>query len=190
MQRANPTGMAGTPSFEEVERFGAAHLADRNTVGPKAKRRAHEVGKRGGSILRAQRDQVRRGALQLARILDQHHPVARLGDLGEQCIDQRGLAGRGAAGDEDVLSLADALSQQLGLNAGHDAGVDVVPEGEHRDRRAPDGEARRRRHRRNKALEPLPAFRQLGGDPGAAGMDLDANVVGDEADDALGVGRA
>ena len=53
--------------------------------------------------------------MQLARILDQHHAVAGLGDLGEQRVDQRGLAGRGAAGDEDVLALAHRDAQQLGL---------------------------------------------------------------------------
>ena len=45
-------------------------------------------------------------ALQLARVLDQDDAVGGLGDLGEQRVDERGLAGRGAAGDEDVLALA------------------------------------------------------------------------------------
>jgi hypothetical protein len=127
--------------------------------------------------------------LQFARVLDQHHAVARLGDLGEERVDKCGLSGGGAAGDEDVLSLADACSQQLGLRTGHNAGVDVIAEGEDGDRRPSDGEAGRRGHRRNEALEALPAFRQFGRDPGAAGMDLDADVVGDEANDALGIGR-
>ena len=65
---------------------------------------AHEIGQRGDAVLGAQRHEVRRGALQLARILDQHDAVAGLGDLGEQRVGQRGLAGRGAAGDEDVLA--------------------------------------------------------------------------------------
>ena len=72
---------------------------------------------------------------------------------------------------------------------GHDAGVDIVAEREHGDRRAADGEARRRHHGRHQALEPLPAFRQFGRDAGAAGMHLDADMVGDKAHDALGVGR-
>ena len=99
--------MAGAPGLQEIERLGAAHLADRDAVGPKPKRRADEIGERGRAVLGAQRHEVGRGALQLARVLDQHHPVAGLGDLGEERVDQRGLAGRGAAGDEDVLALAD-----------------------------------------------------------------------------------
>ena len=75
--------------------------------GRKPQRRAHEIGQRGDAILGAQRHEVGRGALQLARILDQHHAIAGLRDLGEQRVDQGGLAGRGAAGDEDVVPLSD-----------------------------------------------------------------------------------
>jgi hypothetical protein len=115
VQRADAAGMAGAPGFKEVQGLGPAHLADRNTVGPKPKGGTDEVGQRSCAVLGAQRYKVWRGALQLARILDQHHPVAGLGDLGEQRVDQRGLAGRGAAGDEDVLAFPDRL-QQLRLS--------------------------------------------------------------------------
>ena len=54
-------------------------------------------------------------ALQLARILDQHDAIGCLGDFGEQRIGERGLAGRGAAGDEDVLAIRDGLAQGVGL---------------------------------------------------------------------------
>jgi hypothetical protein len=40
--------------------------------------------------------------LQLARILDQDDAIGGLGDFGQQRIGERGLAGRGAAGDENV----------------------------------------------------------------------------------------
>ena len=88
-----------------------------NAVGPQAQRRAHEIGKRGRAILGAQRDEVGRRALQFAGVLDQHDAVAGLGDLGKKRVDQGGLAGRGAAGDEDVLALANARAQQLRLSA-------------------------------------------------------------------------
>ncbi len=140
-----PPGWPVPQAFKQVERLRAAHLADRNAVGPKTQRRTDEIGQRGGAVLGAQRDEVRRGALQLARILDQHDAVAGLGDLGEERVDQRGLAGRGAAGDEHVLALAHRDAQQLGLRRRHDAGVDIVVEREHGDGRAADGEARRRR---------------------------------------------
>jgi hypothetical protein len=32
MQRADAAGMAGAPCLQEIERLGAAHLADRNAV--------------------------------------------------------------------------------------------------------------------------------------------------------------
>ena len=81
-----------------------------------------------------------------------------------------------------------AARSSSACSAGHDAGLDIVAEGEDRDGRAPDGEARRGHDGRDKALEPLPAFRQLGGDPRAAGMNFDADMVGDEPHDAFGVG--
>ena len=107
MERADAAGMAGAPGLQQIERLGAAHLADRDAVGPKPQRRADEIGERGGAILGAQRDEVRRCALQFARVLDQHDAVAGLGDFGKQRIDERRLAGRGAAGDEDVLAFGD-----------------------------------------------------------------------------------
>jgi len=45
--------------------------------------------------------------LQLARVLDQDDAVAGFGDLRQERVDQRGLAGRGAAGDEYVLPFSD-----------------------------------------------------------------------------------
>ena len=35
---ADAAGMAGAPGLEEIERFGAAHLADRDAVGAQAQR--------------------------------------------------------------------------------------------------------------------------------------------------------
>jgi hypothetical protein len=32
---ADPTGMSGAPGFQQVERFGTAHLADRYAIRPK-----------------------------------------------------------------------------------------------------------------------------------------------------------
>ena len=81
------------------------------------------------------------------------------------------------------------VAQQLGLDAGHDAGLDVVVEGEDGDGRSADREARRRHHRRQQALEPLPGLRQLGRDARRSGMNLDADMVRDEPHDPLGVGR-
>ena len=57
---ADAAGMAGAPGLQEIERFGAAHLADRDAVGPQAQRGAHEIGERGDAVLGAQRHEVRR----------------------------------------------------------------------------------------------------------------------------------
>ena len=38
-------GMAGVPGLQHVERFGAAHLADDDAVGPQPQRRAHQIGR-------------------------------------------------------------------------------------------------------------------------------------------------
>ena len=141
------------------------------------------------AVLGAQRHEIGRCALQLARVLDQHHPVAGLGDFGEERVDQRGLAGRGPAGDEDVPALTDGGAKQLGLRAGHDAGLDVVVEREDRDGGPPDREARRRDDGREKALEALSRLGQLGRDARRTGMNLDADMVRDEANDAFGIGR-
>ena len=93
MQRADAAGMASAPGFEEIERFGPTHLADGNAIRAQPERGAHQVRERGGAILGAQRNKIGRGALQLARILDQHHAIAGFGDFGEERVDQRRLAG-------------------------------------------------------------------------------------------------
>jgi hypothetical protein len=58
--------------------------------------------------------------LQLARILDQDDAIGGLGDLGQQRIGERGLAGRGAARDENVGATATACGG-FGLTA------DMIP---------------------------------------------------------------
>ena len=188
VEGADAAGMSGAPGFQKIERFRSAHLADRDAVRPKSQGRADKIGERGCAVLGAKRNEVRSGALQFARVLDQDHPVAGLGDLGEDCVDERRLTGRRAAGDQNVLAIADGRLEQRRLRVRHDPGRDIVVEGEHRDGRAADGEAWSRSDRRDEALEPLAAFRQLSRDARAAGMDLDADMVGDQPNDAFGVG--
>src|SRR3546814_10280783 len=84
MDRRNAAGMPGVPCLEHVERLAAAHLADDDPIGPEPQRRAHQVRHRDGADpvgadgTRAQRDDVRRGALELARVLDQDHPLVEI----------------------------------------------------------------------------------------------------------------
>jgi hypothetical protein len=45
---ATDAGMTRAPGLQQVERLGASHLADQDTIGAQAQRRADEVGERGG----------------------------------------------------------------------------------------------------------------------------------------------
>src|SRR6267378_2014066 len=51
----------------------------------------------------------------------------------QQRIRKRGLAGRGATGDKNVATIGNCRAQRLGLPRTHDAGSDIVVEGEHGD---------------------------------------------------------
>ncbi len=108
--------------------------------------------------------------------------------FGEQGVGQRGLAGGGAAGDQDVAPLGDGDAQERRLVGGHDAGGDVILQREDGDGGFADGEGGGRDHGRQQALEALTRFREFGGDARRAGVDLGADMVGDEADDALAIG--
>ena len=169
MDGADAAGMAGAPGLEQVERFGAAHLADRDAVGAQAQRGADEIGERDDAVLGAQRDEVGRGALQLARVLDQDDAIGGLRDFGEQRVGERGLAGRGAAGDEDVRARRRRPARSVvGLVGRHDAGRDIVVEREDRDGGLADREGRRRDDGRQQPLEALSRFGQLGRDARAS----------------------
>src|SRR6516165_12684939 len=94
MNGADPAGMAGSPGFQQVQRFGATHLADWYAIRPQPERRTHEIGEGSNAIPGAQRHEVRRLALKLAGVLDQHHAIGRLRHFGKERIDQgRPLAG-------------------------------------------------------------------------------------------------
>jgi hypothetical protein len=164
MDRADPAGMAGAPGFEEVERLGAAHLADRNAVGAQAQRGADQIGERGDAILGPHRDKVGRGALQLARVLDETTRSVVFATSASSALVSVVLPVRGAAGDEDVGAGATPERSDVGLIGGHDSGADIVVEREHRDGGLADGEGGSRDHRWQKAFEPFSAFGQLGRD--------------------------
>ena len=186
---ADPAGMAGAPGLEQVQRLGAADLADRDAVGPKAQRGADEVRQRGDAVLGAHRDEVRRAALQFAGVLDQHHAVAGAGDLGQQRVGERGLA-RATVPPATRMFLrdADGRAQRRRLPGGHGAGGDVVVEGEDGDGGLADGEGRRRDDGRQQPLEPLSRLGQLGGDARALRVNLGADMVRDQAHDPLAIG--
>ena len=65
------------------------------------------------------------GQLQLGRVFDRDDPLL-VGDEIAQAIEQRGLAGAGAAGDEDVPPPEHGRPQKLGRRAGHRALGDQI----------------------------------------------------------------
>ena len=182
--------MPGVPGLEHVEGFRSAHLADDDAIGPQPQRRAHQIGQRGDAGLGAQRHAIGRRALELARVLQDDDALAEIGDLGQQGVDQRGLARRRAADHQDVLALAHRERQHLGLAHRHDARRHVVGEPVEHVGRLAHGKAGRRRDGRHHALEALARLRQLGRDDRRLVGDLAAHVGGDQADDALGLGAA
>ena len=101
-------------------------------------------------------------ALELAGVLDQHDAIGGLCDLRQQRIGECGLAGRGAAGHQDIAAIGYGRAQCLGLSRAHDASGDVVIEGEDRDSGFADREGRRRDNRREQSLKPLAGFGQFG----------------------------
>ena len=176
------------PGFEKFERFRARHLADWNSIRAKTKGRADEVGERGDAVLRSHGDEVRRGALKLARIFDDDDAIRGFGDFCQQRVGQRGLAGAGAFRDEDVGARDDALAQSLGLAGGHDPGGDIVFEREYRDSGLADRESRGRNDGRQQAFKPLPCLGSSAETRGVR-MDLGANMMSDQAHDAFAIGR-
>ena len=169
VQRADAAGMAGAPRLDQVERLAAAHLADGDAIRAKAQRRADEV--RSGRPRRpwcaGPPGWARRTA---ARGCPRSAPRGRRSwHLRQQCVDQRGLARRGAARDQDVGAARDGLAQELGLALRHDPCRNIVAEREHRDGRPPDRERRAGHHRRQQAFELLPvpgSSAETRGDPG------------------------
>jgi hypothetical protein len=155
---ADAAGMAGAPGFEEVERFGAAHLADRDAVGAQAQRGADEIGERRDAVLGPHGDEVGRGALQLARVLDQTTRSEVFATSASSALVSVVLPVEVPPATRMLRARRRRLAQRLGLIGRHDPGRDIVVEREHRDGGLADREGRRRDDGRQQALEPLAPF--------------------------------
>ena len=125
--------------------------------------------------------------MEFARILDQNDAVGGFGDFREQRVGKRGLAGRGAAGDEDVGAGCDRVAQCRRRIVRHDSGADIVFKREDRDSGFADREDGRGDHGRQQPFEPLPCSWQLCGHTRGSCMDLRADMVRNQTDDALAV---
>ena len=121
-----------------------------------------KIGERRDAILGAQSHQIRRLALELTCILNQHNAVRGAGNLDKQRVDERRLAGRRATGDEDIAALHDGKAKDFRLLAGHDPGRGIVAQREDRDGGLADRECGRSHDRRDQPLEALARSRQLG----------------------------
>jgi hypothetical protein len=93
--------------LEHVENLVAANLPDDDPVRPHAERVSHELPLRHSSLAlhvrgpRLQTHDVRLQELELGGILDRHDPLGHRNGRRER-VEQRRLAGTGAAGDEHV----------------------------------------------------------------------------------------
>ena len=117
--------------LEHVERLAAAHLADDQSVGPHPQRVAHELPD--ADLARAletraarlQARDVRAIDAQLGGVLDGHDPLARVDARGERA-QQRRLAARRAAADDDREPRAHAAIEQVGVGLGERAELDQL----------------------------------------------------------------
>ena len=102
-------GVSGVPGLQEVESLGAADLADDDAVGSEPEGEADERGER-ERRRGAEEDGVGRVELELRHLFEDDEAVGagEGGDLAEEGVGEGGLAGAGAAGDEDVLALAES----------------------------------------------------------------------------------
>ena len=108
-----PTRVPGVPRLDELEGGRPSpDLADDDPVWPRPER-VHD-----GSLptvdgfLDEDLELVRRGALELAHVLDDVEPVAGLGrDLVEDGVRESSLAGAGGATDEDVGAIGDGARE-------------------------------------------------------------------------------
>ncbi|KEH08428.1 hypothetical protein GY14_20275 [Delftia tsuruhatensis] len=187
VDRGDTARMAGAPHLDEIQRLGAAHLADDDAIRPQAHGRPHQFGHGHDAGARAQRHMVAGRALQLDGVFEHQYAVARGGDLGQQRIGERGLAAARGSCDQDVLALAHGANEKARLLGGHHSVLDVARQRDDADGALAQREGRPRRSGRQDALEAFAGFGQLGGQQRLPAMDFCANVGRDQADDSLAV---
>ena len=104
---------------QQVQRLGAADLADDDAIRPHPQRVADEPADRHLAAAldvrraRLEADHVRAAQAQLRRVLDRHDALAGR-DEARQRVQRRGLARAGAAADEDRAAGAHRAGQEVG----------------------------------------------------------------------------
>ncbi len=112
VQRGQRAVVAGVHRLEHVERLAAAALADDDAVGPHAQRVDHQLADGDFALaldarrLALERDDVVLRQAQFRRVLDRHDAL-RVRDEAAEDVEERRLAGAGAAGDDDVAPVVD-----------------------------------------------------------------------------------
>jgi hypothetical protein len=130
VQGAHP-GQPGVERQQEVQRLGLPHLADDQPVGAHPQRLLDQPAQRylagalQARLAALHPDRVPQADLQLEHLFAGHHPLPRR-DRGDQAVQQRGLAGLGAPGDEDVQPGLDRRGEEGGGLRGDRAQADQV----------------------------------------------------------------
>ena len=155
VDRAHRAVVAGVHRLQQVEDLRSAHLADDDALGPHAQAVLDEVAH--GDLALAfdvgragfETHHMRLLQLQLGRILAGDDALVEV-DVAGQAVEQRRLAGAGAAGDDDVAADAADDLQDLGAFRRDGAELDELVERQlvllelaDGERRAVDGERRR-----------------------------------------------
>ena len=110
--------VAGVHRLQHVERFFAADLADDDAVGPHTQGVAHQLPLADRALAfdvgrpRLEPHDVLLLQLQLGRVLDRDDALV-LGDEARQHVQQRRLAGAGAAADQAVQARPHAVRQEV-----------------------------------------------------------------------------
>jgi hypothetical protein len=109
--------VAGVDCAEKSKRFRSTQLAENDAIGPHAQRCHQQVLRPDFGLAKhaargEQADRVAVSQLELGGVLDQDQSFAG-GNLAQQGIEKGRLAGRGAAGDQQVAPGPDGLTQCL-----------------------------------------------------------------------------
>ncbi len=149
VKRRESSPVSGVPCLNKVERLAAAHFAHDDAVGTHAESRFQEVGHAAfGSGLVT--DFVQRRGIEFGGVFNDDLPCVRFhdGDFVQDGVAERGFPRSRAADDKDVLPACDCGTEVFTLPDSHDAGIDILPQGEHADGASADRERGMRHHRR------------------------------------------
>ena len=153
------------------------------------RRRADQGSQIGDVLFGAKIDAIRRGALKFAGVLQNAAPLVKLRPFGPQRICQRGLAGTGAASDQDIAAVDDCTFENARLLGDKNVVDDVIVQRINPGGGFADRKARRHRYRRQQAFEAFAALRQFGADDRIAAMHFQPDMRRNQPDDALHIGR-